>query len=73
MNERGMGGGESGSRKVDGDVSGGNRKMLIYIGRADMVVKSIKIKCPVSPEFKTSYIGNSGIAFREIEIKNVTI
>lgn len=28
-------GGESGSgRKVDGDVSGGNRKMLIYIGRA---------------------------------------
>jgi len=36
------GGGESG-RKVDGDVSDGNRKMLIYIGRADKVVDRLRL------------------------------
>lgn len=34
-------------RKVDGDVSGGNRKMLIYIGRTPIrQARSIKIKRP---------------------------
>lgn len=38
--ERGEG--ESG-RKVDGDVRDGNRKMLIYIGRADKVVDRLRL------------------------------
>lgn len=45
-NENGDGG-ESGGRKVDGgDVSDGNRKMSIYIGRADKVVDRLRLNVP---------------------------